>query len=650
MKKLIYLFLLIPTITYSQNTPCTAAAANVNCAGTLGGYSLPAATTWTAVGSGIINPTCPATTGNSNYWITYTIPAGNVSLELNFQRPGSGGGRIDDVGIQVYSAAACTGPFTLLHCFNDAGTNVNQEISVTAGTTYYIRVFDTDGSGGGAAFNYNVCPKTTPGNTPCSAIPITSFPFSYSGNTSTAGYTNSIVGGCEGNYISTGNGNDMVFALTVAANSYYSISLTGTNAAQINAVNIISAPSCSGALTCVSNGAWGGGLVTTSTPYGSTTAGANSPCRTVYFQTAGTYYLVVDGNAGANGPFTLNVTPYTASTAGDNCTNAITLSSGVPVTLNNTNCTYTMGPDDPTPASLYCAGTVENTNWFLFQSDGSGSAVNVSINSVNCNTGYYVNGFPFAGFYSASGQFGIVTGTCGGAFSAVPAVPCASLATGATYSASLPNSSVTNYYLIWDGNGGAECSYTISVTNVNTLPIELLSFNAFLVGKTVKTEWTTQTEINNNYFTIEKSKEGTIWEVVGIVDGAGNSTSVLNYSKVDVNPYKGTSYYRLKQTDYDGHSSYSGMKAIEFSDDSNLSFDIVPNPAGEDGGFSLNFNHISDADYTIVIMDLTGKMVYSKNIQITDTKVEVNELLAKGMYVLQLRNADYSFTKKLIIK
>lgn len=209
-------------------------------------------------------------------------------------------------------------------------------------------------------------------------------------------------------------------------------------------------------------------------------------------------------------------------------------------------------------------------------------------------------------------------------------------------------------YLMIDGFAGDGCNYSVTLTNVSggciVLPIELLSFDAFKLGKSVQTKWVTATELNNDYFTLEKSKDGINWQIVGIIDGAGNSNSTLNYSKTDANPYKGTSYYRLKQTDYDGNYTYSNVKSVEFIDDNDLNFEIVPNPAGEDGGFSLNFNHISDADYTIAIMDLTGKMVYSKNIQITDTKVEVNELLAKGMYVLQLRNADYLFTKKLIIK
>lgn len=209
-------------------------------------------------------------------------------------------------------------------------------------------------------------------------------------------------------------------------------------------------------------------------------------------------------------------------------------------------------------------------------------------------------------------------------------------------------------YMVVDGFAGDACAYSYTLTNLTggciVLPIELLSFDAVKKGKSIETKWTTATESNNDYFTVEKSKDGITWEIVGVVDGAGNSNSTLNYTKIDANPYKGTSYYRLKQTDYDGKYTYSAMKFLHFEDDSDLSFEIVPNPVAEDGSFLLNFNHISDADYTIAIMDLTGKMVYSKNIQITDTKVEVNELLAKGMYVLQLRNADYLFTKKLIIK
>lgn len=94
------------------------------------------------------------------------------------------------------------------------------------------------------------------------------------------------------------------------------------------------------------------------------------------------------------------------------------------------------------------------------------------------------------------------------------------------------------------------------------LPITLLSFAAIPFGNTVKTDWTTLSEVNNDYFTLERSRDGINFEYVGTVEGAGTSTNSINYSYFDYRPHQGLSYYRLKQTDYDGGFKYSKLVAV----------------------------------------------------------------------------------------
>jgi len=120
---------------------------------------------------------------------------------------------------------------------------------------------------------------------------------------------------------------------------------------------------------------------------------------------------------------------------------------------------------------------------------------------------------------------------------------------------------------------GANCS--------SPLPIELLNFNVKPINNdNVKINWQTASEINHDYFTIERSKNGTDWENFKIIKGAGNSSSLLNYNTIDYTPYEGISYYRLKQTDFDGQFSYSNIKSFSFS----LTYDkieIYPNPTSD---------------------------------------------------------------------
>ena len=84
------------------------------------------------------------------------------------------------------------------------------------------------------------------------------------------------------------------------------------------------------------------------------------------------------------------------------------------------------------------------------------------------------------------------------------------------------------------------------------LPITLLSFNATAIKDGVHVEWSTASQMNNDYFNVQKSLDGYEWENKVTVEGAGNSNTQIDYSWVDLNPSMGVSYYRLKQTDYDG--------------------------------------------------------------------------------------------------
>ena len=126
-----------------------------------------------------------------------------------------------------------------------------------------------------------------------------------------------------------------------------------------------------------------------------------------------------------------------------------------------------------------------------------------------------------------------------------------------------------NYYLATLSSNGELISNGLNTS----LPIELIEFKANVIGKTVKISWKTFTERNNAYFTIERSMDAKKWETLTVVMGQGFSTTLQNYETVDSYPYKGISYYRLKQTDYNGDYSYSKSVAVELGN--NLSKRII---------------------------------------------------------------------------
>ena len=122
------------------------------------------------------------------------------------------------------------------------------------------------------------------------------------------------------------------------------------------------------------------------------------------------------------------------------------------------------------------------------------------------------------------------------------------------------------------------------------MPIELISFEASVNGQAVDIYWTTATEINNDFFTIERSTNGKQFEELIFADGAGNSTSELDYMEKDYDPHGGISYYRLKQTDFDGTYSYSQIVAVKRMENNTKQMLIYPNPAFSNGDFKMTLS------------------------------------------------------------
>ncbi|MCW3083239.1 MAG: hypothetical protein JWP12_605 [Bacteroidetes bacterium] len=197
--------------------------------------------------------------------------------------------------------------------------------------------------------------------------------------------------------------------------------------------------------------------------------------------------------------------------------------------------------------------------------------------------------------------------------------------------------------------------YTIGTHNypVSPLPIELLNFNAIKNGSAVDVTWETASETNNDYFTIEKSRDGITFETAGTVDGAGNSTGMIRYADKDYSPYSGISYYRLKQTDFNGHSTYSDLVPVNyyFGDDG---ITIYPNPAGSDEPLTMSITGLENQQVLVVVRDVSGKEFYSKVI-ITATNKEIiaidpDQKLVAGTYIVIASSNNKLYSKKLIIR
>lgn len=186
------------------------------------------------------------------------------------------------------------------------------------------------------------------------------------------------------------------------------------------------------------------------------------------------------------------------------------------------------------------------------------------------------------------------------------------------------------------------------------LPIELLTFSARPVDNTqVDLSWSTATESSNDYFTIEKTKDGIHYSFVATVDGHGSSSSAHTYSAIDPDPYTGISYYRLKQTDFNGGYTYTSPVAVNIEASSEFSLTLYPNPSnGSDLHLALNAEE--DKTLSLVINDALGKTWYSEIIAAgkgsNDYVLNPAQQLTPGVYILTLTDGENKYVKKLVVQ
>lgn len=200
------------------------------------------------------------------------------------------------------------------------------------------------------------------------------------------------------------------------------------------------------------------------------------------------------------------------------------------------------------------------------------------------------------------------------------------------------------------GSNATEKAYYFDdlVFGSSPLPVKLLSFEAEKLNHTVKFAWTTTAEVNNKEFGVQRSETGEKWTDIGIVKGHVNSAGVHAYNAEDKMPLPGVNYYRLRQTDLDGASVYSKVKAIDFSGNATEALKVYPNPAkGRLNVFSSSFT--GKVGYTILGAD--GRWAGSGVLQNTLSATGINiSNLEPGIYLLKLQNEENTKTTRFIVQ
>jgi hypothetical protein len=197
--------------------------------------------------------------------------------------------------------------------------------------------------------------------------------------------------------------------------------------------------------------------------------------------------------------------------------------------------------------------------------------------------------------------------------------------------------SVTGNY---EGNGSTfshpNNSYSSNSTITgSSLPVEFIGLSYKVNTDNIELNWETASEINNDYFTIEKSLNGTDFEIIGTVKGSGYSNSIVKYTYNDENMVKGVCYYRLSQTDYDGTTVILKTIDCNITDDKNAVI-VFQNPV-IDETFQVNYSG-DPGKYLLTIYNVNGQKIASdeNSSENNSGTFYVNRSGMKGYYFISI--------------
>lgn len=207
---------------------------------------------------------------------------------------------------------------------------------------------------------------------------------------------------------------------------------------------------------------------------------------------------------------------------------------------------------------------------------------------------------------------------------------------------------VTQTDYIWDTYTATDSYGCVTdnflVKTVVNLPTDIVQFDAVAKNKKVNITWATSQESNNSHFTLERSVNGTDYQSIARIEGAGTSTTRKNYSYVDANPQPGQNFYRLTQTDFDGKKKNIGIKRVENKESQTLEARTVGTGNGQ---LKLELDVARQGTYQLDIFDLNGRRIKTEALQLVQGVQQKSISLTPGTYIWSIRsgNGESTFQK-----
>ena len=186
-------------------------------------------------------------------------------------------------------------------------------------------------------------------------------------------------------------------------------------------------------------------------------------------------------------------------------------------------------------------------------------------------------------------------------------------------------------------------------TEESALPVQLISFEGQQKASDIKLRWQTASEVNNDYFKLEKIDQNAIFPLAYIT-GSGMSNEVVKYQYTDENPVKGENYYRLTQVDYDGSKEVLKTIAVNYNTEQDLTIDKIQKTANN---LVLFLNGKAEGDMQVSLTGIDGRLVKQRLLKAEELNAGSFQMnisnCNQGYYILRLVNRNHAISRKIAV-
>jgi hypothetical protein len=564
-----------------------------------------------------VNP-CNSWYAYGEYWFSHVGDGNRLQLDLS-------GLTGTYAGLFVLDDCPSAGGNCVMS-YSNGNSTIDYSVTtpnLTSGTTYYI-VIASDGFAGDYSTDFCLdatimIPPPAPANDDCPGAYVVTPNATASCGTQTAGSIFSAtasgdpMGGCGG------TANDDVWFMFDANSTDMSLNINDISGSTTDLYHTIYSGTC---------GALGAELIC-SDPNGSAVTGLT---------VGNTYYVRIYSFDNFSETSSFNVCTFPTPPAPTNltCNTMDPICSGSPTVFSaqSTGSSAAAGPD------YGCLLLQPDPTWFYMEIADPG------LFSVDITAAEDID-------FAAWGPYADLA-TAKAACTTYPAPVDCSYSTSAIEQLNIPGTLTGEYYVLVVTNfAGKQQSImvqpsgsSIATTNcgIVPLPVGLVGFEARLEKEhqEVNLYWTTNSEINNEAFTVLRSKDGSFWETIGVKKGNGTTTELINYMFIDKNPLEGISYYKLKQTDSDGKFTYTPIRSVD--NRSGIVFNLYPQPVQTELHFNAGENPIDG----IYMTDLLGKEIQF-NYTVEGTEYILNLAhLPKGIYNVVIKTGEEESSQRVV--